>query len=207
MNDSYPEGVTAEEVEHLRGLAKEELRKRLAALRRTLPLATRREYAAAMTQHLLAHEAFQGAQLVLAYSALKFEMDPRAAVEQAWALGKAVAMPRTVAATRELVLHAYADGDVLEEGGFVIREPLPSAPEVAPDAVDLVLIPGLGYDTRGQRLGFGQGYYDRLLPRLSRAVRIGLAYEVSLLAEVPNAAHDIPVDFVITERRVIRCAR
>ena len=207
MNQSYPEGVTAEEVEQLRALAKEELRKRLAALRRTLPLATRRAYASAMNERLLSHQAFQGAQLVLAYSALKFEMDPRAAVERAWSLGKTVAMPRTVAATRELALHRYAEGDVLEEGGFVIQEPLPSAPEVAPEAVDVVLIPGLGYDTRGQRLGFGQGYYDRLLPRLSRAVRIGLAYEVSLLAEVPNAAHDIPVDFVITERRVIQCAR
>ena len=207
MNQSYPEGVTAEEVEQLRALAKEELRKRLAALRRTLPLATRRQYAAAMTERLLSHQAFQGAQLVLAYSALKFEMDPRAVVEHAWSLGKTVVMPRTLAATRELVLHRYASGDVLEEGGFVIQEPLPSAPEVAPEAIDVVLIPGLGYDTRGQRLGFGQGYYDRLLPRLTRAVRIGLAYEVSLLAEVPNAAHDIPVDFVITERRVIQCAR
>jgi 5-formyltetrahydrofolate cyclo-ligase len=207
VSESYPDGVTAEEVEHLRGLAKEELRKRLAALRRTLPLATRQQYAAAMTERLLAHEAFLGAERVLAYSALKFEMDPRAAVERAWSLGKTVAMPRTLAATRELVLHAYAEGDVLEEGGFVIQEPLPSAPELAPETVDLVLIPGLGYDTRGQRLGFGQGYYDRLLPRLKKAVRIGLAYEVSLLAEVPNAAHDIPVDFVITERRVIRCAR
>jgi 5-formyltetrahydrofolate cyclo-ligase len=207
VNQSYPEGVTAEEVEQLRALAKEELRKRLAALRRTLPLATRREYARAMTEHLLSHQAFQGAQLVLAYSALKFEMDPRAAVERAWSLGKTVAMPRTLAETRELVLHTYAEGDALEEGGFVIQEPLPSAPGVAPEAVDLVLIPGLGYDTRGQRLGFGQGYYDRLLPRLTRAVRIGLAYEVSLLAEVPNAAHDIPVDFVITERRVIQCVR
>jgi len=116
VSESYPDGVTAEEVEHLRGLAKEELRKRLAALRRTLPLATRQQYAAAMTERLLAHEAFLGAERVLAYSALKFEMDPRAAVERAWSLGKTVAMPRTLAATRELVLHAYAEGDVLEEG-------------------------------------------------------------------------------------------
>lgn len=207
MTDSYPEGVTLEEAERLRALAKEELRKRLAALRRTLSGATRASFAAAMCERLVAHEAFQRAQVVLSYSALKFEINPQAAVEHAWALGKTVALPRTLAATRELALHAYAPGDPLEEAGFVIKEPLPGAPELAPTAIELVLIPGLGFDARGQRLGFGQGYYDRLLPRLSCATRIGLAYEVSLLAEVPNAAHDMPVDFVITERRVIECAR
>jgi len=202
----YPEGVSHEEAEQLRALAKEELRKRLAALRRTLLPATRAAYASAMTAHLVTQPSFLAARVVLAYSALKFEIDPRAAVEQAWALGKTVALPRTLADTRELVLHRYAEGDTLCESGFVIQEPLASAPVVSPDEVDVVLIPGLGFDTRGQRLGFGQGYYDRLLPRLTRAIRIGLAYEVSLLAQVPNAAHDIPVDFVITEKRVIQCA-
>lgn len=204
---SYPDGVTHEEAEHLRALAKEELRKRVAALRRTLPAALRASYAASMVEHLVAHEAFQAAQTVLSYAALKFEINPQGAVERAWQLGKTVGLPRTLAETRELMLHAYAPGDVLVESGFVIQEPLVSAPTLAHEQVDVVLIPGLAFDTRGQRLGFGQGYYDRLLPRLTRAVRIGLAYELSLLAQVPNAAHDIPVDFVITEKRVIRCAR
>jgi 5-formyltetrahydrofolate cyclo-ligase len=199
--------MTEEEAEHLRARAKEELRKRCAALRRTLQPATRQQYAQQMCELLVAHEAFQRATVVLAYSALKFEIDPRAAVERAWALGKAVALPRTLPETREIVPHRYRAGDTLAESGFVIQEPLVEAPEVDASAVDLVLLPGLGYDTRGQRLGFGQGYYDRLLPRLPNATRIGLCYELSLLAEVPNAAHDAPVDFVVTERRVIRCVR
>jgi 5-formyltetrahydrofolate cyclo-ligase len=201
----YPDGVTHEEAEQLRALAKEELRKRLAALRRTLQPATRSAYAKAMVEQLVAHPSFRAAQVVLAYSALKFEIDPRGAVEAAWAAGKTVALPRTLADTRELALHTYAEGDLLVESGFVIKEPLASAPVIEASAVDVVLIPGLAFDTRGQRLGFGQGYYDRLLPQLGRATRIGLAFELSLLAEVPNAAHDMPVDFVVTERRVIQC--
>jgi 5-formyltetrahydrofolate cyclo-ligase len=207
VNETYPEGMTHEEAEQLRGLAKEELRKRLAALRRTLTTPTRQLYAAQMCALLSGHQAFQRAKVVLAYSALRFEIDPRAAIERAWSLGKTVALPRTLPETREITPHLYRPGDALAESGFVIQEPLVDAPEVAPTQVDLVLLPGLGYDTRGQRLGFGQGYYDRLLPRLPGAVRIGLAYELSLLAEVPNAAHDAPVDFVITERRVIPCVR
>ncbi len=207
MSEEYPEGMTPEQAEALRALAKEELRKRVAALRRALPAPTRALHAAAMNRHLTEHEAFRQARVVLAYSALRFEMNPRAAIEAAWALGKTVALPRIVPDTRALTLHAYAAGDDLVESGFVVQEPLASAPEVEPDQIDLVLVPGLTFDVRGHRLGYGQGYYDRLLPSLPRAARIGLAYELSLLAEVPSAAHDVPVDFVITERRVIRCTR
>jgi 5-formyltetrahydrofolate cyclo-ligase len=199
--------MTPQEVEHLRGLAKEALRKRLAALRRSLTAPTRQTYAERMCALLSEHEAFQRAHVVLAYSALRFEIDPRAAIERAWALGKTVALPRTLPETHEITPHVYRAGDELAESGFVIQEPLIDAPEVDPSAVQLVLLPGLGFDPRGQRLGFGQGYYDRLLPRLPNAVRIGLAYELSLLPEIPNAAHDIPVDYVITERRVLRCVR
>ncbi|MDB4985100.1 MAG: 5-formyltetrahydrofolate cyclo-ligase [Myxococcaceae bacterium] len=207
MSETLPDGMTPAEAEHLRALAKEQLRKQLAALRRTLKPELRQAYAAQMCALLVAHEAFQQAQVVLAYSPLKFEIDPRPAFAEAWALGKTVALPRTLPETREIVPHVYCQGDPLAESGFVIQEPLVDAPRVEASQVDLVLLPGLGYDLRGQRLGFGQGYYDRLLPRLPRATRIGLAYELSLLVEVPNAAHDAPVDFVITERRVIRCVR
>ena len=206
MSDSFPEGVSEEEVDALRALAKEELRTRLAAVRRTLPLPTRAAHAAAMSRLLIEQPAFQSAQVVLAYSPLRFEIDPSAAVERAWALGKTVALPRTLPETRELALHVFAPGDELRESGFVVKEPLASAPSVEPNDVDLVLVPGLGFDARGRRLGFGQGYYDRLLPSLPRALRIGLAFELSLLVEVPSVAHDVPVDLVITERRVIRCA-
>ncbi len=207
MSDSLPDGVSAEELELLRAAAKEQLRKRVAALRRTLVAPVRAEYASRMVELLAAHPAFAQARTLLAYSALRFEMDPRGAVERAWLQGKTVALPRTLQETRALALHAYREGDPLEEGGFVIQEPLPTAPLVEPAEVDVVLVPGLAFDVRGHRLGFGQGFYDRLLPRCTRAVRIGLCFELSMLVEVPNAPHDAPVDFVITEKRIISCVR
>lgn len=206
MSSSYPDGVTPDEAEALRAVAKEALRKRLAALRRTLSSDTRAAYAHALSERVVAEEAFARARVVLAYSALRFEVDPYAVVERAWALGKTVALPRIIAGSRELALHVYRSGDELCESGFVVKEPLASAPQVSPEEVELVLVPGLGFDARGQRLGFGQGYYDRLLPRLSRAARFGLAFELSLLAEVPTSTHDVPVDAVVTEKRVLRAA-
>jgi 5-formyltetrahydrofolate cyclo-ligase len=207
VSDSLPDGVSREEAEAYRAAAKEALRQRVAALRRTLVADKRAAHAAAMNALLTEQPAFRDAKVLLAYSALRFEIDPRAAVERAWAEGKTVVLPRIVQETRALTLHVYEDGDELVESGFAIREPRAEAPQLAPEQVDLVLVPGLAFDARGHRLGFGQGFYDRLLPRLTRAQRVGLCFELSLLAEVPNAPHDAPVDLVITERRSMACVR
>lgn len=207
MSDSLPPGLTPEELEALRARAKEELRRRLAALRRAVSSETRMGHSSAIAQQVLAEPAFAHAEVVLAYSALRFEVDPRPIIERAWARGKRVLLPRTVPETRALVLHAYEEGDELVESGFVVKEPLSTAPVVPASEVDLVLVPGLGFDVRGHRLGYGQGYYDRVLPALARATSLGLAFELSMLIEVPSAPHDVPVDLVVTEKRVIRCAR
>ena len=203
MSDKYPDGVTDDEAEALKVLAKEELRKRLAALRRTPRAEARAQFGAAMCQRVIAHPAFEAANTILSYAALRFEINPCGVVEEAARRGKAIALTRMEPATRQLALHLYRPGDPLVESGFVVEEPLPTAPLVAPEAIDLVLVPGLAFDARGFRLGYGQGYYDRLLPRLTRARRMGLAYELSLLVEVPSAPHDQPVDYIVTERRVL----
>jgi 5-formyltetrahydrofolate cyclo-ligase len=207
VTPTFPDAMSAEELAAYRAAAKEALRVRFAALRRTLSAEARTARAKSACERLLEHEAFARAHTLLAYAALRFELDPGPLVERAAALGKRVALPRVDAESGELRLHAYMQGDELLESGFGVREPRPQAPPVAREEVDLVLVPGLAFDARGYRLGYGKGFYDRLLPRLQGAVRIGLAFELSLLAEVPNAAHDVPVDAVITEKRVLLAER
>jgi 5-formyltetrahydrofolate cyclo-ligase len=203
VNGSFPDEMSAEELGAYKRAAKEALRKRLAALRRSLSADARTERAHRACAALSAEPMFLQARSVLAYAPLRFELDPGTLLEQAWAQGKTVALPRVIPDTGELALHAYRLGDDLEESGFGVREPLSSAPEIQPDAIDLVLVPGLSFDARGFRLGYGKGFYDRLLPRLPRARRVGLAFELSLLPEIPNEAHDEPVACVVTERRVL----
>jgi len=71
--------------------------------------------------------------------------------------------------------------------------------------IDLVVVPGVGFDRRGTRLGFGRGYYDRLLRRLrSEALRIGLAFECQVVDQLPALAHDVPMHMVITECAIYR---
>lgn len=206
-DDELPPNTTAQELEALKLQAKEALRKRVAALRRALTAEARAERARAMCAQLIAHEAFARAQVVSGYAPMRFEIDPSAALAEAHALGKGVVLPRVHTPTRELHLHYTRAGDELVESGFMVREPLETAPVAEPSSVDLVLVPGLSFDARGRRLGYGQGFYDRLLPLCTRAVRIGLAFDFQLLAEVPAFEHDAPVDYVVTDRRVLRCER
>jgi 5-formyltetrahydrofolate cyclo-ligase len=199
--------MSAEELSAYRAAAKEALRQRYAALRRALSAQARAERAERANQLLVGHQVFLRARCVLAYVSLRFELDPGAAVARAHALGKRVALPRVDVESGELRMHAYIPGDELSESGFGVREPQPSAPPVAAEDVDLVLVPGLAFDVRGYRLGYGKGFYDRLLPRLTCATRVGLAFELSLLAEVPNHEHDVPVDVLVTDKRVLLAER
>jgi 5-formyltetrahydrofolate cyclo-ligase len=195
-----------EELSAYRGAAKEALRKRLSALRRTLTAEARSERSLRASEHLIAQACFSEARVVLAYAALRFELDPSPALTRAAQQGKTVLLPRVAPESSTLSLHVYEAGDELCESGFGVREPLASAPQVLPDQVDLVLVPALAFDARGYRLGYGKGFYDRLLPLLSRAERVGLAFELSLLPQLPNEDHDIAVHRVVTEKRVIEMA-
>lgn len=203
MSTRFPDEMSAEELSAYRRAAKEALRKRVAAVRRTLLAEARAERSQRACSLLLDSEPFARAQVILSYAPLRFEADPQSLVERAHALGKQVLLPRVDQETHTLVLHAHRPGDELAESGMGIREPLESAPVVAPELVDLVLVPGLAFDGRGYRLGYGKGFYDRLLPLLTRATPVGLAFELSLLPEVPSEPHDVPVHGVATEKRLL----
>ncbi|MDT8392100.1 MAG: 5-formyltetrahydrofolate cyclo-ligase [Lentisphaeria bacterium] len=96
------------------------------------------------------------------------------------------------------------------DGHYGIREPLPGR-AAAPDSVlnhenTLWCVPALAFDVSGNRLGRGGGYYDRLLES-TRGVKVGIAFETQIFAELPADAHDTPMDLIVTEQRCLRCSR
>jgi 5-formyltetrahydrofolate cyclo-ligase len=96
-------------------------------------------------------------------------------------------------------------GDPLHPTDYGPREPARRVP-VDPSAVDVVITPGLAFDRRGHRLGYGGGYYDRYLARLHpAAARVGIAFSVQLVDELPVESVDQPVDVIVTDQEVIRC--
>jgi 5-formyltetrahydrofolate cyclo-ligase len=72
------------------------------------------------------------------------------------------------------------------------------------DKIDLLIIPGIAFDLKGYRIGYGKGYYDRFLSLGKSKCIMGLSYESQIINEIPNNEHDIPVDIIITEKRIIR---
>lgn len=90
--------------------------------------------------------------------------------------------------------------DDLKKGAYGILEP--SVVKTADEKdIDVILVPGLAFDRHGGRMGFGKGYYDRLL-ETSIAVKIGLCYDFQLFDTIPTESHDVPMDFIITEKEI-----
>ena len=132
------------------------------------------------------------------------EVDTAAFVAQVLHDGKLLALPRINKASQTLQLHRINRLDELVSGVWGIREPHGEAPTVSLAEIDFVLMPGVAFDRQGARLGYGAGYYDRLLASgQRRALRVAAAFDVQIVDSVPADAHDQRLDIIITENRII----
>jgi len=114
---------------------------------------------------------------------------------------KRVAFPKIVG--REIVPIEIGSLRELQPGRFGILEP-PYQPQKVLKEVDAVFVPGIAFDRQGYRIGFGGGYYDRLLEKLPAKAKIGVCFDFQLLDKIPSDPFDVPMDFVITENLVLR---
>lgn len=174
----------------------------MRAVREALPQSACDARSGEITKRLLTLAELDQAATVLAFASIGNEARTRPTMEAAWAAGKRIAIPRVV--QDELQLHLIDSETVLVEGAFSVPEPPGQAPRVQPDAIDFALVPALAVDSRGHRIGYGGGYYDKLIPRLIRACTCVVAYDFQLISEVPYLPFDIAVDLVVTDARVIR---
>jgi len=122
--------------------------------------------------------------------------------------GKNVIIPISVPETRGLILSKLNDYDnELDKGTYGILEPKEEfIRPISPELVDLILIPGVAFDKRGFRIGYGGGYYDRFLKKIDPSIpRIALAFNLQIIEKVAEGRFDMPVDYIITENEVIKC--
>lgn len=96
--------------------------------------------------------------------------------------------------------------NLIPSGKFGILEPI-EIMKIAYKNIDLVLVPGIGFDKEGHRVGYGSGYYDKFLKKVPKAIKIGLAFDFQIVDKVPREEHDVPVDLVVTDKEVIYCKR
>lgn len=180
--------------------SKEELRKEILEERRRLDPRTREEFSERIVRNILSLPEFEKAERVLLFSPVKGEPDISPLFRIVLNRGSRLILPRVSGEELELVY--VEDLSSLRPGSYGIPEP--SSGEVAdPEEVDFAVVPGLVFDRRGYRIGFGKGYYDRLLKRI-RAPKAGVAYSFQVLSRVPEEEWDEPVDLIVTEKGVIR---
>jgi 5-formyltetrahydrofolate cyclo-ligase len=175
------------------------LRAALRAERARLPRPLALSLGAQACARVLALPCWASARGVVAYAATGNEIDPAPLVAAALDAGKAVYFPRRMGDGLEFL---KATPDALRPGSPGLLEPVAGEqlPAGAPGVV--FIIPGLGFDERGVRLGRGAGCFDRTLPRFAGAARIGLAYEFQILPFLPEAPWDVRMDTVVTDARV-----
>ncbi|MDH3624384.1 MAG: 5-formyltetrahydrofolate cyclo-ligase [Myxococcales bacterium] len=190
--------------EEIRRKVKAELRKRMRSVRGALPVSACEARSAEIAKRVIALERFQLANTILVFSSIRREVRTQAIMQAAWTAGKRVALPRVV--ENDLHLHWISVDTELVEGSFGVSEPPEDVARISPEDVDFALVPALAVDLRGYRIGYGGGYYDRLLPLLENAQSCALAFDFQLIAEVPELPIDVPVDVVVTDQRVFEAS-
>lgn len=183
------------------------LLRRIALKRReSLSLTEREEKNQLIFQRLISLREFQTAGVVLCYASFRSEVDTFRLIEYLLNTGRRTLLPRVNPSIRELEIREIRSLQELQKGYMGIPEPAPTAPLRDLNLSDIIIIPGIAFDRRGGRIGYGVGYYDKLLSGLRRPIPlVGLAYDEQLLKEIPIEAHDRRVDIIVTEKEVIYC--
>jgi 5-formyltetrahydrofolate cyclo-ligase len=185
--------------------AKRTLRADRIAARDALAAGEHAAASRAIGERLAGLPSFAAARVLLLTLPYRSEWDTRVLFDAARASGKSVAVPRVDPATRMLDLHFVDDITRDIAPGFRgIPEPAATLPRISHEAIDWVLVPGVAFDPAGRRLGYGGGFYDRLLPLLRPGTpRVAGAFDVQLVERVPATAHDLRVDVIVSETRMV----
>jgi 5-formyltetrahydrofolate cyclo-ligase len=185
---------------------KQYIRRSIRAVRRGLSEAERRAHSHRIWKRVAGLSCYQHARVLLGYMAFDHEVLTDGLMRQAMASGKQLVLPMVLGDRQDMALYGIEDlGCDVALGYRGILEPQPRrAHAVAPEALDLALIPGVAFDLRGGRLGFGAGFYDRLLSQLPRDIpTVGLAFDFQVIPRLPLQPHDMVLRAIVTERRVI----
>lgn len=150
---------------------------------------------------------FREARVVFYFASFRSEVSTLSQIKEALRMGKKIVLPRVDPRLKVLKLYEIKDVGELSPGCMGIPEPaVPEERRREIDDVDLVIMPGAAFDVRGNRIGYGGGYYDKLLSGMKKdAPLIAVAYEEQVVDRVPVEPHDIRVDMIVTDRRLIRC--
>lgn len=187
----------------LKKALREEMRKRRAALTE----ADRELKSREILRRLVSLNEYKSANLVLSYVSLPYEVDTFALLDCAVRDGKKVAVPRCVNGKPHINFYYISSLEDLSEGSFGILEPEPNPEKLCRSRTGLCVLPGLSFDRRGTRLGYGKGYYDRFLQNF-KGTMVGICFsEVLSKSPIPRGRFDVPAEIIVTEKEIIRVSK
>ena len=173
-------------------MIKDEIREDMRAKRRALSKDEVKIKSDEIRQRLLGVERVKQAKTICTFIS---------AFKELWEQDKKIVVPITDIESGTLSLSYINSMDDMKKGAYGILEPK-TVRKADENNIDVILVPGLAFDRNGGRMGFGKGYYDRLLES-SKAVKIGLCYDFQILEKIPTESHDVPMNFVITEKEIL----
>ncbi len=180
---------------------KKEIRNQVLAVRETLSEEERSQKSRMIIEKALRHPIYQKADILLAYMDFRGEVMTKALLEDAWRLGKEVYAPRVKKRQMEFYrIDSMAD---LAEGRWGIKEPCercaPLKESRKKNSHILAVVPGVAFDKRGNRIGYGGGYYDRYFTGRPDIYLLAFSYALQIVPEIPAEETDVTIDLVITE--------
>ncbi|HET7628458.1 MAG TPA: 5-formyltetrahydrofolate cyclo-ligase [Bacillales bacterium] len=185
--------------------AKRMLREKMKKTLNAIPADERKRWQEEAAQRLYALPEWKESRTIGITLSTPDEIDTEAIIQKAWEQEKNVAVPKVLPAEKAMQfrqISSFADVRPMFAG---IREPLERRSRlIVPEAIDLLVVPGLVFSEAGYRIGFGGGFYDRFLER-HQLFAVSLAFECQLNADVPVEPFDRPVDMIVTESRVLTC--
>lgn len=192
---------------------KKRLREKLLKARDSIPTELKSVKESEIETRLFSLDGFKNAKTILMYVSFRSEVATRTCINTIIKLGKKLVLPLVDTRHKVLKLYEVKHTDELKPGYMGILEPgILKDRRCSLKEIDLVIIPGTGFDPKGNRLGYGGGYYDKLLSMESRELAevthittIALAFEEQIGEEIPSEPHDIKVDMIVTDKRVIKC--
>ncbi len=150
-------------------------------------------------EKLLSLPEIKKAKYILLYYPHRNEVNTLPLIKKFLKEGKNVLLPKVQG--NNIIPIIFKDFSQLKEGYAGIKEP--EGKPVSPEKIDIVIVPGVAFDRKGHRLGYGKGYYDRFLSKTD-ALKIGLAYDFQIVENLPAEEHDVPLDLIITPTQIIQ---
>ena len=183
---------------------KQDLRARAKERRRNMVSEEKQQLDRQIAENVCRLKEYRPAKTILIYMSTPIEIDTIGIIKKAWTDGKRVAVPRCIPDTRDMEFHYIESLDQLSIGSFSVMEPNPDLPVVTDFSGCLMIVPGMHFDMKGYRIGYGKGYYDRYMVRFT-GISAGLCYSAELKPFLYHGKYDRHVDIVVTDKRIKTC--